>query len=145
MKSKLEEVSEEFLRPARPRLIYRVDEESDSQFMLTPYIDQGEYHDDEKTVSEGYDPDHSPLGCPVYWRIVNRGNEQFYCSTFLATCDQVKRGWGTAGLTYCDPLTGKAFARIETKLRNISCEGEAALAAFLTGAEARSEEPTDRS
>ena len=27
----------------------------------------------EAIISEGYDPDHSPLGCPVYWRIVNRG------------------------------------------------------------------------
>jgi hypothetical protein len=61
----------------------------------------------------------------VYWRIVNRGDERFYCSTFLATRDQVKRTWGMAGLTYCDPVTGNAFARIETKLRNISCEGEA--------------------
>jgi len=33
--------------------------------------------------------------------------------------------WGTAGLAYCDSITGFAFARIETKLRNISRDDEA--------------------
>jgi hypothetical protein len=133
MQPKLKEVSEEFLRSVRPRLICLVEPEGDQCFNITPYIRQGEY-DREEVISEGYDPDHSSLGTPVYWRIVNRGDEQFYCSTYLATRDQVKRAWGTAGLTYCDPATGSAFALIETKLRNISCEGEAAPAAGLNGA-----------
>jgi hypothetical protein len=115
MQSNLEEVSEEFLRSARPRLICLVELEGDLRFDIKPYARQGEY-DHEEVVSEGYDPDHSPLGTPVYWRILDRGDEQFYCSTFLATRDQVKKAWGTAGLTYCDPITGIAFARIETKL-----------------------------
>jgi hypothetical protein len=114
MKSNLEEVSEELLRSVWPRLILLVETEGDN---ITPYIRQGEY-DREEVISEGYDPDHSPLGTPVYWRIVNRGDQQFYCTTFLATRDQVKKAWGTAGLTYCDPVTGIAFARIETKLPN---------------------------
>jgi hypothetical protein len=121
MKSKLEEVSEEFLRSVWPRLILLVETEGDN---ITPYIRQGE-RDREEVISEGYDPDHSPLGTPVYWRIVNRGDQQFYCTTFLATRDQVKKAWGTAGLTYCDPVTGIAFARIETKLPNLQSEGEA--------------------
>jgi hypothetical protein len=125
MQPKLEEVSEEFLRSVRPRLICLVEPEGDQCFNITPYIRQSEY-DREEVISEGYDPDHSPLGTPVYWRIVNRRDEQFYCSTYLATRDQVKRASGTAGLTYCDPVTGIAFARIETKLPNTSCEGEAA-------------------
>jgi hypothetical protein len=123
MQSNLKEVSEEFLRSVRPRLICVVEPEGDQCFNFTPYIRQGQY-DREEIISEGYDPNHSPLG-PVYWRIVNRGDEQFYCSTFLATRDQVKKAWGTAGLTYCDPVTGTAFARIESKLPTISCEGEA--------------------
>jgi hypothetical protein len=131
MKPKLEKVSAE-LRSVRPRLICLVEPEGGLRFNVTPYISQGEY-DREEVVSEGYDPDHSPLGCPVYWRIVNRGDEQFYCSTFLATRDQVERAWGTVGLTYCDSATGNALARIETKLRNISCEGEAVLAVSFGG------------
>jgi hypothetical protein len=95
-----------------------VETEDDQRFNITPYIRQRQY-DSEEVISEGYDPDHSPLGTPVYWRIVNRGDEQYYCSTYLATRDQVKMAWGTAGLTYCDPVTGIAFARIETKLPNI--------------------------
>jgi hypothetical protein len=133
MQSNLEEVSEEFLRSVRPRLICLVEPEGDQCFNFTPYIRQGEY-DPEEVVSEGYDAEHSPLGTPVYWRIVKRGDEQFYCSTYLATRDQVKRAWGTAGLPYCDPVTGIAFARIETKLPNVSCKGEAALPAAFDGA-----------
>jgi len=112
MLPKLEEVSAEFLRSVRPRLICLVETEGDRRFNMTPYIRQGEY-DPEEVISEGYDPDHSPLGTPAYWRIVKRGDEQLYCSTFLATSDKVKRTWGTAGLTYCDPATGMAFARID--------------------------------
>jgi hypothetical protein len=126
MQSNLEEVSEEFLRSVRPRLIFLVEPEGDQCFNFTPYIRQGEY-DREEVISEGYDPDHSPLGTPVYWRIVNRDDEQFYCSTFLMTRDQVKRAWGTAGLTYCDPVTGIAFARIECKFPNLPCEDKAAV------------------
>ncbi len=86
------------------------------RYKLTPFIRKGGKQCD-KVLREGYDPDHSPLGCPVYWRVVTRGEEEFYCSTFIATRDQVKKLWGTTGLDYCDPATGLIIARIETKLR----------------------------
>jgi hypothetical protein len=108
--------SAENLRSAQPRLICRVDtEEEGRRCKLTPFISEVERGWDE-IISEGYDPDHSPLGCPVYWRIVKRGDEQFYCSTFLAMRAQVIKGWGTKALAYCDPVTGTAFARIDTLL-----------------------------
>lgn len=116
MKSKLvQEISAEYLRSAQPRSICRVEPEGGLRFKLTPYISERE-NGCEEVISEGYDPDHSPLGCPVYWRIVKRGGEEFYCSTFIATRDQVKRAWGSVGLGYCDPATGLVVARIETKL-----------------------------
>jgi hypothetical protein len=118
MHSKLDTVFEDFLRSVRPRLICRVEPQGDRRYQVTPYINQNEDASVEIT-SEGYDPTHSLLGCPVYWRIVKRGAEQFYLSTFLATRDQVTRAWGPAGLIYCDPVTGIALARIETKLSNI--------------------------
>jgi hypothetical protein len=111
------EVSAEYLRSAQPRLICRVDARpKQGEFKLTEYIREvdGGW---EEVIDEGYDPDHSPLGCPVYWRIVNRGDERFYCSTFLATRAQVIKGWGRKGLAYCNPVTGMAVARIETNLR----------------------------
>ena len=81
---------------------------------LTHYISETERGWDE-VLSEGYDPDGSPLG-PVYWRIVDRGDEQLYCSTFQLEGDLVSKGWGTRALIYCDPVTGMAVARIETLL-----------------------------
>jgi hypothetical protein len=105
---------EEFLRLARPRLICRVDEEGNSR---SKFAVSERKCSREEVVSEGYDPDESPLGCPVYWRVVRRGNERFYCSTFLATCDQVMKGWGVSGLAYVDRATGNAPACIEMKLR----------------------------
>jgi hypothetical protein len=108
-------ISAEYLRSAQPRLICRVDIEEGRRCKLTPYISEVERGWDE-IIREGYDPDHSPLGCPVYWRVINRGEEQFYCSTFAATRDQITKGWGTSGLAYCDPVTGMAIARFETYL-----------------------------
>jgi hypothetical protein len=104
-------VSAECLRSAQPRLICRVGTEDDRRC----YISEDARVWDE-IISEGYDPDHSPLGVPVYWRVVNRGEEQFYCSTFAATRDQITKIWGTSGLAHCDPVTGMAFARVETYL-----------------------------
>lgn len=125
MHSKLNTVSEDVLRSVRPRLICRVEPQGDRRYQVTPYINQNEDASEEIT-SEGYDPTHSPLGCPVYWRIVKRGGaEQFYLSTFQATRDQVTRTWGAAGLIYCDPVTGIAFAQIETKLPNPAHDGAA--------------------
>jgi hypothetical protein len=118
MKSKpFAEASKEYLRSARPRLICRVDPnpESKLRFRLTPSISEVELGWDE-VLDEGYDPSHSPLGCPVYWRIISRGDERFYCSTFLAGRAQVIKGWGTQGLAHCDPVTGMAVARLETNL-----------------------------
>jgi hypothetical protein len=111
----VQKVSAEYLRSAQPRLILRVDPKGGRLFSLTPYIREVECGWEE-VISEGYDPYHSPLGCPVYWRIVNRGDEQFYCSTFLATRAHVIKGWGTKGLAHSDPITGMAVAQIETNL-----------------------------
>jgi hypothetical protein len=109
-----QESSAEYLRSAQPRLICRVEPQGDLRFKITPYI-QNEGGCD-GIISEGYDPDHSPLGRPVYWRIVKRGDEQFYWSTFVATRDQVVRTWGPGALVYCEATSGTAVARIETKL-----------------------------
>lgn len=108
--------SAEYLRSAQPRLVCRIDPKADLGVKLTPYISELE-RIWEEVMDEGYDPDHSPLGCPVYWRIVKQGDEQFYCSAFLATRAQVIKGWGRKGLAYCNPVTGMAVARIETNLR----------------------------
>jgi hypothetical protein len=113
----VQESTAEYLRSAQPRLMCRVEPEGGRRFKLTPYISEGEGENgSEELISEGYDPDHSPLG-PVYWRVIKRGEEEFYCSTFIATRHQVKSAWGTMGLGYCDPATGLVVARIETKLR----------------------------
>ena len=83
----------------------------------TPRIDEVERGWDE-VVDEGYDPYNSPLGCPVYWRAVIRGEEQLYLSTFVASRDFIIKAWGSRGLDYCDPITGTAVARIEANLRS---------------------------
>jgi hypothetical protein len=112
----IQEVSAEYLRSAQPRLLCRVEPQGDLRFKITPSIrSEGEDVCGE-VISEGYDPDLSPLGCPVYWRVVSRGDEQFYWSTFVATRDQVARAWGPEALVYCDAAGGTAVARIETKL-----------------------------
>jgi hypothetical protein len=111
--------SAEYLRSAQPLLVCRVDPQGGKGghlWKVTPYISEIE-RGWEEVIREGYDPYHSPLGCPVYWRVVNRGDEQLYCSTFLATRDQVIKGWGMRGIAHCDPVTGMAFARIETIIR----------------------------
>ena len=69
----------DYLRSAQPRLIITCENKGRSS-SLTPHIGEVDRGWDE-VISEGYDPDHSPLG-PVYWRIVKRGDERFYCSTF---------------------------------------------------------------
>ena len=105
---------EECLRSAQPHLILRLDPLGAGEFKATPYIRQFELADE--VVDEGYDPYHSPLGCPVYWRIVNRGDQQIYCSTYLETRAQVIKTWGGQGHAYCNHITGMAVARIETML-----------------------------
>jgi hypothetical protein len=103
---------EQCLRSAQPHLILRLDPVGARQFKATPYIRHFELADE--VIDEGYDPYHSPLGCPVYWRIINRGDQQVYSSTFLATRAQVIKAWGAQGLAYCDRTTGMAVARTET-------------------------------
>ena len=69
----------------------------------------------DEVTSEGFDPEHSPLG-PVYWRIINRGDERFYRSTFLVTRGQIINAWGTKGPAYRNPMSGiasgNAFLRL---------------------------------
>jgi hypothetical protein len=107
----------EYLRSAQTRLICRVDPDpvGDSASKLTPYISDVELGWDE-VLDEGYDPHHSPLGCPVYWRVIKRGDERLYCSTFLATRAQAIKTWGKPGLAHCDPATGMSVARVGTNL-----------------------------
>jgi hypothetical protein len=113
--------SAEYLRSAQARLICRVESEGggpvdeEGRLEMARYVRKVERGPDE-VIDEGYDPDNSPLGCPVYWRVVNRGNEQLYCSTFLVKRDLIIKAWGTKALAYCDPVTGMAVAQIETLL-----------------------------
>ena len=104
---------EEILRSAQPRLIVRVEPANDRTHGLTPFIREIDPGWDE-VISEGYDPIYSPLGCPVYWRIVTRATEQLYLSTFLATREVVLKGWGRKGLAYRNRDTGMTPARLET-------------------------------
>jgi hypothetical protein len=103
---------EEYLRSAKPRLICRT-EINGANVKITPFISEADNGSDE-ILAEGYDSKHSPLGCPVYWRIVKRGNKQFYCSTFQVPPHHIVKAWGDRGLAYCDPVTGMAVARIES-------------------------------
>ena len=111
----VQKASSEYLRLAQAHLICRVDAAGDLGVKCTPYIREIDLGTDE-VLDEGYDAHHSPLGSPVYWRVINRGDERFYSSTFLATRSQVRKSWGIQGLAYCDPITGMAVARIETNL-----------------------------
>jgi hypothetical protein len=108
--------TEEQLRSAQPCLIQRcrVDFQS-KRAQANLHIYEVEHGWDE-VIDEGYDRDYIPLGRPVYWRIVKRGDEHFYLSTFLMTRDEVKKLWGRKGVVYCDPVTGLAAARVETEL-----------------------------
>ena len=93
----------DLLRVAEPRLIIRITPDPYNEFKrtLVPTIREVE-RESEEVIDEGYDPDHSPLGRPVYWRIVIRGGQKLYCSTFRTSRDQIIQAWGTRGLAYCD-------------------------------------------
>jgi hypothetical protein len=109
-------VTQNELRSAKPRLLCVVEggEDERTQY-LSPYISDVDLGWDE-LIDEGFDSGPlSPLG-PVYWRIVERAGERFYLSTFMATRAHVTKAWGPAGLAYCDPITGVAIARVETRL-----------------------------
>jgi hypothetical protein len=96
-------VTENELRSAKPRLLCVFEGGEDERtYYLSPYISD-------------VDLPLSLLG-PVYWRIVERAGERFYLSTFMATRAHVTKAWGPAGLAYCDPITGTAMARVETRL-----------------------------
>jgi hypothetical protein len=110
----------EQLRAARPQLIFRVDCVADSQPTGECVMEvQPSIIKDEPThvvLDEGYDPHSLTLNRPVYWRIVKRTDGKFYLSTFLIERDLVTKTWGSDAAAYCDPVTGMAFARIETSL-----------------------------
>jgi hypothetical protein len=106
---------EKNLRSAKPRLLCVSRWHEDQRAAeLNPYISKVDLGWDE-VLREGFDPDGSPLG-PVYWRVVRRAEAQFYLSTFETALPNVLKSWGPAGVAYCDPITGRAFARIETRL-----------------------------
>jgi len=106
--------SAEFLRSARPRLLIR-SEISDEGMKLSPYVSD-DYVGWDEILDEGYDPDGSPLGCPVYWRVVRRGDQRFYLSTHPVSRDQIVKIWGSEGLSFCDPITHVGIGRIENLL-----------------------------
>ena len=109
-------VTENELRSAKPRLIVCVENgEDELTKYLSPYISDVDLGWDE-CLDEGFDPEGKTGLGPVYWRIVARAGEQFYLSTFMATRAHVTKAWGPAGLAYCDPITGVAIARVETRL-----------------------------
>jgi hypothetical protein len=68
-------------------------------------------------IEEGFDlgSTGSKLA-PVYFCHVIRAGEMVSLLTFTASRDHVLKLWGSAGLDYCDPITGTAFARIEVKI-----------------------------
>jgi hypothetical protein len=108
-------VTENELRSAKPRLLALCFTQDNTRIEVNPYISDVDLGWDE-CLREGFDPDgRTGLG-PVYWRVVMRAGEEFYLSTFMASRDQVMNGWGSAGLAYCNPITGMAMARVETRL-----------------------------
>jgi hypothetical protein len=89
----------DLLRVAKPRLILRVtpDPYNELKYTVVPTVREAE-RETQEVIDEGYDPDHSPLGRPVYWRIVTRGGQKLYCSTFRTSHDQIIQAWGTPAL-----------------------------------------------
>jgi hypothetical protein len=112
---------EQILRVARPRLIARIEPSGGEPakvgcgLVLTFFISEIDLGW-EAVESEGYDATHSPLGCPVYWRIVTRAGERLYLTTFLAAPALVIKAWGKEGLSYRNLDTGMTAARLETLL-----------------------------
>jgi hypothetical protein len=102
------------LRAAHPHLIVRAKNTGDFRCENTPYIREFDPGWDE-LIDEGYHANGSPLG-PVYWRVIRRAEEKLYCSSFLATPEEIIRCWGPKGLAYCNSTTGGAVARVETVL-----------------------------
>jgi hypothetical protein len=112
----------EFLRSARPHLICCVTHHtSNASLEFAYHINEKELGWD-NTVSEGYDLHDSPLGCPVYWRVIMWGNKWLYCNTFLLPRDDVIRGWGPRALVFCDPVTATAAVRLQTYIRRQSSQ-----------------------
>ena len=108
----LDDVGER-LKAAHPHLVVRVENVEHLRYE-TPSIREVDPGWNE-LIDEGYDPHGSPLG-PVYWRVVERAKEKLYCSSFLATLEQIIGCWGPRGLAYCNPTTGVAVARVGTVL-----------------------------
>jgi hypothetical protein len=109
------EIKENDLRSAKPRLLCCVEGSISGEQRVIPYIRDVDLGWDE-LISEGFDPSGSSGVGPVYYRVVRRGDEKFYLSTFMAFRDNVLKAWGPAGLSYCDPVTGMAVVRTEKRL-----------------------------
>jgi hypothetical protein len=104
--------NEKYLKSAKPQLIVRAERTSVTREGLEHHVTVVEKDLGwDEILDEGYS-DIGPLG-PVYWRIVKRGDEHLYLSTFLATRDHILRIWGPGALANCDPITGTAPARVE--------------------------------
>src|SRR5436190_781003 len=103
------------LRSARPQLIARAKSDGLMRWQIDPRISQEDPSHD-KIFYEGFDPNGSPLGRPVYWRVIKRGDQGFYLSTVMLNRDEVVQVWGDQALCHCDPLTGVAVVQIETAL-----------------------------
>jgi hypothetical protein len=102
------------LQAADTHLIVRVKNVGHLRYEHTPSIREVDPKWDE-LIDEGYDANGSPLGA-VYWRVIRRAEEKLYCSSFLATPEEIIRCWGPKGLAYCNSTTGVAVARVETVL-----------------------------
>ena len=111
----VESYTEERLRLAEPLLVTRVVHRGGLAYYLSTFLRE-KYVGWDELLDEGYDPIHSPLGCPVYWRIVVRGPERLYLSTFVLEREKILECWGPGALRHVDLFTGTGFARIETLL-----------------------------
>jgi hypothetical protein len=110
------EVKENDLRSAKPRLICCVENPERFAFVPRTLISDVDLDGDDELIEDGFEPSSGSEIGPVYYCHVVRAGEQFALGTFMAPRVWVLKAWGPAGLAYCDPVTGMAPARIETRL-----------------------------
>jgi hypothetical protein len=108
---------EQYLKDVKCHLIVRADHLDEKTVSLSTFIRDADPDGDE-VIDEGFDPHSILLARPVYWRLVKRGAEQIYVSTFDATRQEISKRWGQDGLAYCNPVTGRAAVTLENFCRN---------------------------